>query len=124
LNNGCHAWIDWNIALDLSGGPNHVGNLCDAPVLVDTEKGRAYYQSSFYYIGHFSRYIKGGARRLGIRMGNTMEACAARNPDGTISLVVTNRTEADIVYRFNLSGSSLEFTLLCPPRGIQTLILK
>ncbi|AEJ20299.1 glycoside hydrolase family 30 protein [Gracilinema caldarium] len=136
LNNGCQAWIDWNIALDFTGGPNHVGNLCDAPILVDTEQGRAYYQSSFYYIGHFSRYIRPGARRLGLRMdswmvpaavdgrmGNTMEACAARNTDGTISLVVSNRTEADMVYRLSLSGDQEERTLVCPPRGIQTLVL-
>lgn len=137
LNNGCHGWIDWNIALDLSGGPNHVGNLCDAPVLVDTQKGRAYYQSSFYYIGHFSKFIKPGAQRLAVRMdswmvpaavdgrmGNTMESLAVRNPDGTISLVVCNRTEADMVYRLQLSGSGEEHTLLCPPRGIQTLLIK
>lgn len=137
LNHGCHSWIDWNIALDLSGGPNHVGNLCDAPVLVDTGKGRVYYQSSFYYIGHFSRYIKPGAQRLGLtmkswmvpaavdgRMGNTMESCAVRNGDGTISLVVCNRTEADMVYRLGLSGDSEELTLFCPPRGIQTLVIE
>ncbi|MCA1950463.1 MAG: glucosylceramidase [Treponema sp.] len=137
LNNGCHAWIDWNIALDLTGGPNHVGNLCDAPVLVDTDKGRAYYQSSFYYIGHFSRYIKPKARRLGVqmdswmvpaavdgRMGNTMEALAVRNLDGSIVLVLTNRTEADMVYRLRLSGETNERTLFCPPRGIQTLVIR
>jgi len=58
------------------------------------------------------------------RMGNTMESLAVRNPDGTISLVVCNRTEADMVYRLQLSGSGEEHTLLCPPRGIQTLLLK
>ncbi|MFQ3547319.1 MAG: glycoside hydrolase family 30 beta sandwich domain-containing protein [Termitinemataceae bacterium] len=136
LNHGCHAWIDWNIALDMTGGPNHVGNLCDAPVLVDTATQQAHFQSSFYYIGHFSRYIRPGAVRLGIgmdswmvpaavdgRMGTTMEACAFRNVDGTISLVVCNRTEADMVYRLRLSGESEELHLVCPPRGIQTLML-
>lgn len=136
VNNGCQVWIDWNIALDLSGGPNHVGNLCDAPVLVDTERGQAYYQSSFYYIGHFSRYIRPGAQRLGLRMdswmvpaavdgrmGNTMEACAARNTDGTMSLVVNNRTEADMVYQLNLASKPEAYTMVCPPRGIQTIVL-
>ncbi|CDF57108.1 O-Glycosyl hydrolase family 30 [Thermobrachium celere DSM 8682] len=40
------------------GGPNHVGNYCDAPIIVDTENDRVYYQSSYYYIGHFSRFNK------------------------------------------------------------------
>ena len=35
LNSGCEGWIDWNLVLDETGGPNHVGNLCVAPVIAD-----------------------------------------------------------------------------------------
>ncbi|MFP3360219.1 glucosylceramidase, partial [Planococcus sp. SIMBA_143] len=58
LNNYLEAWIDWNIVLNEEGGPNHVGNYCDAPVIVDTKTGEVHYNSSFYYIGHFSKYVK------------------------------------------------------------------
>ena len=37
LRNWVCGWIDWNMVLDTRGGPNHVGNWCDAPVLVDAE---------------------------------------------------------------------------------------
>ena len=37
LNNGCTAWIDWNIVLNMEGGPNHVGNNCDEPILANPE---------------------------------------------------------------------------------------
>jgi glucosylceramidase len=135
LNNGCTGWIDWNIALDMRGGPNHVGNFCDAPVLVDTDSGEIHYQSSYYYIGHFSRFIRPQARRVDIavnpymtpatvdgRMGNMMECCAFRNNDGSFVLVVMNRTEADMVYELCFADN--ETTVLkCPPRGIQTVIL-
>ena len=133
LNNGCTGWIDWNIALDMQGGPNHVTNNCDAPVLADTKKGEVHYMSSFYYIGHFSKFIKPQAKRVEIKidayrtpatadglMGNMMEMCAFKNTDGTIALVVMNRTEADMIYVLN-TGS--ETVLRCPPRGIQTLLL-
>ena len=43
---------------------NHVGNLCSAPVLADHENDELLYQSSYYYIGHFSRFIKPGAQRI------------------------------------------------------------
>lgn len=33
LATGSNGWIEWNLLLDSIGGPNHLGNLCDAPVL-------------------------------------------------------------------------------------------
>jgi glucosylceramidase len=132
LNSGCHAWIDWNVALDAKGGPNHANNFCDAPILVDPETGEIRYQSSYYYLGHFSRFIRPGSRRLGFdvesymtpatvdgRMGNQIEFTAFQNADGKIIFVLCNRTEADALYRLRLGGESL--LLYCPPRGIQTL---
>jgi glucosylceramidase len=133
LNNGCTGWIDWNIALDMRGGPNHVGNFCDAPVLVDAERDAVHYQSSYYYIGHFSRFIRPDARRIGItvdsymtpatvdgRMGTMMECCAFKNTNGSVAMVVMNRTEADMIYE--LCTGSENAVLRCPPRAIQTLV--
>jgi len=135
LNNGCTGWIDWNIALDMQGGPNHVGNFCDAPILVDTNSGEIHYQSSYFYMGHFSRFIRPQARRVDIavnsymtpatvdgRMGNMMEFCAFRNNDGSFALVAMNRTEADMVYELRSVKDSETAVLQCPPRGIQTVI--
>lgn len=91
LNHGVCGWIDWNMALDLTGGPNHVGNLCDAPVLVDAATGEVHFQSSFYYLGHFSRFIKPGARVLGLETTPYgLEALACRNLDGSLAVVVHN----------------------------------
>ena len=28
-------WIDWNLLVDFEGGPNHLGNLCDAPLVAN-----------------------------------------------------------------------------------------
>lgn len=136
INAGCTAWIDWNIALDIQGGPNHAGNMCDAPILIDTQQKSVLYQSSFYAIGHFSRYIKPGAHVLAMRMdgymtpatvdgrmGNTMEATAAKNPDGSVAIIVTNRTEATMVYELHVDDGDIG-RFCMPPRGIQTLLLK
>lgn len=121
LNNGCTAWIDWNIALDTNGGPNHAGNYCDAPVLVDTQDGKVFYQSSFYYIGHFSRFITPLSKNIPLRiegyhtpatadgeMGNTMEATAFVRPDGKKVLVVMNRTEDDMVFFLDVRHFSVQ----------------
>jgi glucosylceramidase len=119
----------------MQGGPNHVGNFCDAPVLVDTEKGEIHYNSSYYYIGHFSRFIQPGAQRVECtmdsymtpatvdgRMGNMMESCAFRNTDGSTALVLMNRTEADMIYELRVEAGTA--VLRCPPRAIQTIILE
>ena len=53
FNNGMAGFTDWNILLDETGGPNHVGNFCFAPVHADTKKGTLIYTNAYYYIGHF-----------------------------------------------------------------------
>ena len=136
LNNGCTGWIDWNIALDTQGGPNHVGNFCDSPLLVDTEKGELHFGSSYYYIGHFSRFIRPQAVRLGFKktdsymmpasvdgkLGNMAECSVFKNNDCSIVMVIMNRTEADLVYDIGF-GDKETIVVKCPPRGIQTLVL-
>ena len=120
LNNWTQGWIDWNIALDEIGGPNHVGNFCDAPVIVDTKKRKLTFKPSFYCIGHFSRYIQPGARRIGFsRYTCDLEVTAAANPDGEIVVVVMNRQndEREFFLRCNdrLAGTCI------PARAIMTL---
>jgi glucosylceramidase len=95
LNNWCEGYIDWNIVLDENGGPNHVGNFCDAPIICDTLNDRVHYNSSYYYIGHFSKYIKPGAVRLFSECPYfAMHAVAFENPDGRIAAVIMNEGES------------------------------
>ncbi len=64
FNNGARGWTDWNILLDEQGGPNHVGNFCFALVHADTRTGDLIYTPSYYYIGHFSKFIRPGAKMV------------------------------------------------------------
>lgn len=91
LNRWTEGWIDWNLLLDETGGPNHVNNLCSAPILADTRTDALYFQSSYYYIGHFARFIRPGARRvLCATSEDDIEATAYLNPNGTLATVVLN----------------------------------
>ena len=49
-------WTDWNIALDMQGGPNWAGNFVDAPIIVNEAEGEFYKQPMYYALGHISRY--------------------------------------------------------------------
>ena len=104
LNAGMNRFIDWNMYLDEIGGPNHVGNYCGAPIMLDG-KGSFEKKVSYYYIAHFSKYIQPGATHIGSSSySDKLEVTAARNPDGSIVLVVLNRTGEEIPYNVRIQG--------------------
>jgi glucosylceramidase len=41
-------WTDWNIALNMEGGPNWVNNFVDSPIIVNEKKDEFYKQPMFY----------------------------------------------------------------------------
>jgi len=107
LNRWTVGWVDWNLVLDEQGGPNHVGNYCSAPIIADTQTGRLHYQSSYYYIGHFSRFIRPGARRiLCATTRDALEATAFQNPDGHIAVVVLNWSDESIPFALKFKGQA------------------
>lgn len=120
LNRWTVAWVDWNLILDERGGPNHVGNYCSAPILVDTRTGQVLYQSSFFYLGHFSRYIRPGAERiLHASTTDELETTAFLNSDGMVAVVVMNRTEQALPFALKYNGLAANTT--SPAHSIMTL---
>jgi glucosylceramidase len=121
FNNGAVGWTDWNMLLDQHGGPNHVGNYCFAPLHADTRTGELIYTPSYYYIGHFSKFIRPEARRVSTASSrSTLLATAFVNPDGRLATVVMNPTDKEIAYNFYVGQASAVVTI--PARAIQTLV--
>jgi len=122
FNNGTVGWTDWNILLDETGGPNHVQNFCYAPVIADMRSGDLIYMNSFYYLGHFSKFIRPGARRIECSPSRSaLEATAFTNPDGKTAVVVLNCTEKEVPYYLWIAGKAAEVKSL--PHSIQTLVI-
>ncbi|WP_394696272.1 glycoside hydrolase family 30 beta sandwich domain-containing protein [Pseudoxanthomonas japonensis] len=121
FNNGAVGWTDWNMLLDEKGGPNHVGNYCFAPLHADTRTGELIYTPSYYYIGHFSKFIRPEARRVSTASSrSTLLATAFVNPDGRLATVVMNPTDKEIAYNFYVGQASAVVKI--PARAIQTLV--
>lgn len=121
LNNWTSGWTDWNIVLDEQGGPNHVQNYCDAPIIADTTRDEVIYETSYYYIGHFSKYIRPGAIRVAsTKYLDKLEVTAFKNTDGTIAVVVLNRTDDAIPYVLRSQTELADFS--APAHSIQTLL--
>ncbi|CEG40790.1 family 30 glycoside hydrolase [Plasmopara halstedii] len=64
LNNHVVGWVDWNLILDHQGGPNHLANKCDAPIIMTEDEQDFFIQPMYYFIQHFSKYIPVGSRRV------------------------------------------------------------
>ena len=122
FNCGTVAWTDWNILLDEKGGPNHVGNYCFAPVHADTKKGELIYTNAYWYIGHFSKFIKPGAKRV-LTSSNraNLHFVAFKNPDNSVVLVLMNQTEKDVEHEIIFGDKSYYVKALA--RSISSVIL-
>lgn len=120
FNAGAVAWTDWNILLDERGGPNHVGNYCFAPVHADTATGTLSFTPSFAYLGHFSKFIRPGARRISaVSSRSALHTTAFVNPDGRLAIVVLNDGDKPMRYAVQIGTASVSLTI--PARAIQTL---
>jgi glucosylceramidase len=121
FNNGTVGWTDWNILLDETGGPNHVGNFCFAPVHADTRSGKLIYTPSYYYIGHFSKFIEKGARRISsVASRSQLLTTSFLNPDGKVVTVVMNQSDLPIKYYLAIDQNAAEVSIM--PHAIQTLV--
>lgn len=121
FNNGMTGFTDWNILLDETGGPNHVKNFCFAPVHADTKTGQLIYTNAYYYIGHFSKFIEPGARRIASASSRSqLLTTAFLNPNGQRVVVVMNTSEKAIPYFLWINGSAAATEAM--PRSISTLI--
>ena len=120
FNAGAVGWTDWNILLDERGGPNHVGNFCFAPVHADTVTGALTFTPTFAYLGHFSKFIRPGARRVSAVSNRTaLHTTAFLNPDGRLAIVVLNDGDKPVRYLVQIGTAAVALTI--PAHAIQTL---
>ena len=112
IDHWLRGWIDWNIVLDKDGGPNHVGNFCGAPIMIDTETQYVYYTPIYYTLAQFSRTIRPGDRAVltsrniaSASVGDSLYACATVNPDGLLSVQVLNTAKKPVKYNIQIKDS-------------------
>lgn len=122
FNAGTVGWTDWNMLLDQGGGPNHVGNFCFAPIHGDTDSGELIYTPSYYYIGHFSKFIRPEAVRVStVSSRSHLLSTSFLNQDGSMVTVVMNQSDMEIAYNYYIGSDMTKVTI--PPHAMQSLIL-
>jgi glucosylceramidase len=121
ISNGTSAWTDWNVLLDEQGGPNHAGNFCYAPIHADRKTGKLTYMNSFYYIGHFSKFVRPGDKRVSaVTDDDRLLATAFVKPDGKVAVVVLNLSEDTVPFSFWIDGETAKSE--SPAHSIMTLV--
>lgn len=121
FNNGMVGFTDWNVLLDETGGPNHVGNFCFAPLIGNTKTGELIYTNEYYYIGHFSRFIQPGAKRIiSSASRSQLLTTAFKNPDGKVVTIVMNPTGNKTNFFLWVKAKAAELQAL--PHSIQTIV--
>ena len=123
LNSGTNAFIDWNIMLDHEGGPNHKKNFCNSPCMLNEDASDYIKNLTYYYIGHFSKYIQIGAERIAYsKYTDKLELTAFKNPDNSIVVVIMNKFDWNIDYNLWINDKLVHDT--AESHSIATLIIQ
>ena len=121
LNRYTVGWIDWNLLLDERGGPNHVGNYCSAPIIVNTKTQELLYQSSYFYLGHFSRFFSRGDKI--VECENTTSqllSLSGINTNDKLTTTIMNKEEDSIPFLYDNGSEKKSYSI--PSRSIITII--
>jgi len=125
IDHWLQGWIDWNVVLDRNGGPNHVGNFCGAPIMIDTQTQEVYYTPIYYILAQFSKTIRPGDQAIKTDLhtqdldADALHACATINAQNLVSVQLLNTTKSPITYQLKIGRQFAEIEI--PANAVQTV---
>jgi len=125
IDNWLRGWIDWNVVLDQRGGPNHVGNFCGAPIMIDTNSKQVYYTPIYYILAQFSRTIRPGDKAVQtekILSGldtDALHACATINDSNLLTVQLLNTTKEPLEFSLQIVDQYAVIKMV--PNSVQTI---
>ena len=121
LNNGSEGYIDWNLSLNMQGGPNHVGNFCEAPLLIDGDNNEIKYMPSYFCIGHFSKHLDKGDIKIETMVDDEdVLACSFMNEKKEIKIIVLNKANVAKEVIMHISATQ-DVAISLQPESIYTI---
>jgi len=119
LNSWSIGWTDWNLLLDITGGPNHLNNFCDAGLMIDIEAQELHIQPQYFYFGQISRFVTPGSYRIGVDYNSDrLSVSAFLTPANQISVVVMNSNSTAV--ELKLTDGSMYSKYVIPAHAITT----
>jgi glucosylceramidase len=118
--NGACSYAYWNMVLE-PGGLSTWGWPQNSMITIDPEKGDAILNPEYYVMKHYSRFVKGGARRRATTGRWSGSSTAFENPDGTLVLVTGNLQPSARTMAVAEGGKRVA-SLCLAPRSINTIV--
>jgi len=125
------AWIYWNMILDEKGGPwlvspvhgNPDPNVQHPVVIINRHTNKVTYTGLYYYLAHFSKFVRPGAARIGVTGQQQGVRCVAfRSAEGGVVAQIMNSCPVAADAQLNWQNRSLTMSL--PPVSITTCLWK
>lgn len=105
LLHNMNGYIDWNLLLNHTGGPNYANNFLDAAIIANQDFTEIYKQPMFYIMAQFSKFILPGSRRIatttttsinGMENETTIDVVSFLRPDGKVAVILYNKRPVTI----------------------------
>lgn len=103
---GISGSLGWNLCLDEKGGPQNNGcKDCRGLITIDSRTKSLSFNPEFKALEVTSKVISSGSRRVESTESNPQTTSLAfKNPDGSLSMVIRNKSNAAQSYKVRLEG--------------------
>ena len=131
LEAGASAWIYWNMILDEKGGPYLLSEVHgDGPdnyqhpvIVINRKTKQVTYTALYYYLAHFSKFVRPGAYRIRTEGAAEGVRCIAfKSPTGQMVAEVLNSQTRQVGTELRWRGKALGMAL--SPLSITTCLWK
>jgi O-glycosyl hydrolase len=128
LDSGASAWIYWNMILDETGGPWLVSKIHGNPedngqqplIVVDRKQKKVTYLPGFYYLAHFSKFVRPGAYRVAVA-GSAKGVRVLAFADANGAMVAQILNSDGVATRVSLGAGERAVEVPLAPWSITTL---
>jgi glucosylceramidase len=109
MQNWGRSSIDWNIALDENHGP-HIGGCgtCNGTITVNSVTEAVTYNDQFRDIGHFSRFVPGGA----VHIASTVDSTFGTPKPTVTTVAFTDPDHSTVLVALNTGTTTQNFTVV------------
>ncbi|MBM6402882.1 ricin-type beta-trefoil lectin domain protein [Phycicoccus sp. CSK15P-2] len=113
--NWARSWTKWSLAVDQNRGPHNGGcGTCTGLITVhngDGRSGQVDYTIEYYTMGHLTKFVRPGARRIDSTASSTVPNVAWQNPDGSKALIAHNTSGSTQSVKVQWGGQSFTYDL-------------
>ncbi|XP_063229261.1 lysosomal acid glucosylceramidase-like isoform X2 [Bacillus rossius redtenbacheri] len=125
IDNWVVGWTDWNMVLNLNGGPTWTCCPFNAPIIANSKADEFYKQPMYYFLAHFSSFVPPGSKRIGLSANEASNilSTAFLTPEQETVIVLMNSKDTASSVVISDSGHG-NIAVDVQARSIHTILYK